>query len=440
MASDLKKEERSVYVSFFHNGEYKPCGIIHFKRMKDAAGNINEVAGFAYLNSYDGPPIDPVNLNYQKANTRIFPLRPSGDGSYLHKIFRDYLPGRWGMDVLTAEYPEIKTMNDFEMLGWLGSRTVGAMSFFVVQPKNEAPVEGLQRLEEVRRRSVDFYLRQLNKIGMRESESALTSHGGARPKVSFRDARGHDFLVKFNVDMDAFNYARMEKALSLMSKEVGIDTVKTSAVRMPNGEDALFVLRYDCDREGTKVHRMSMMTLALNKNIREINQGDYRDMFDIVRATCCDQQGQTEELFRRMLFNIATNHTDDHLKNFEMIQVGDCCQLAPAYDVLPQYYPYPHVSSFFGEPRPKLTDEFVTKAAEAVGVPVEWALAQRDRTVEVVGNWKHYMQEAEVPEKDISLIAKAFEYGLDKAPKAGLKLAAQNGAQVYSFEHRKKIP
>lgn len=47
-------------------------------------------------------------------------------------------------------------------------------------------------------------------------------------------------------------------------------------------------------------------------------------------------QAQQRELFRRMVFNILIDNTDDHEKNHALLMTDACdYELAPAFDVLP---------------------------------------------------------------------------------------------------------
>ena len=45
-----------------------------------------------------------------------------------------------------------------------------------------------------------------------------------------------------------------------------------------------------------------------------------------------------EELWRRIVFNIAISNCDDHLRNHGFLLSKDGWRLAPAYDMNPMYY------------------------------------------------------------------------------------------------------
>ena len=77
---------------------------------------------------------------------------------------------------------------------------------------------------------------------------------------------------------------------------------------------------------GKKIH---MQTLAaINPEARS-----YEDLV----ATCRElsiSESEIEELYRRMVFNVMTNNTDDHNKNFAfLLEENGKWQLAPAYDI-----------------------------------------------------------------------------------------------------------
>lgn len=322
------------------------------------------------------------------------------------------------MKVLLSEHPELKAMIAVERLAWLGSRSVGALSFYVKQHTKEQPLRGIEELERIRRKSIALHLNKISAIGEPDATWALTSHGGARPKVAFTDGDGH-WLVKFDLDFDGFSSAHVEHATKALARQAGIDAVRTKVVELDGGENALFVERYDrtIAEEGTesRVHRISAFTL-LEQTVDRQDGGDYLDIFSALRGIACDYEKDAKELFRRMAFNIAVNNTDDHLRNFEFIHCcseegQDCYRLGPMYDVVPNPAAYPHVTSLAGDHYPVLDAMTISKLSETIGLDTQECIAIRDSVFASVANWQETFAKNGVSSPDLQAIAPALAQG-----------------------------
>lgn len=394
---------RSISVSIFIEGSYKTCGTIVFNSQQN-------VAGFTYHAHYDGPPLDPINLNYLRTGMREFAVDRRINNDLLHRVFVDYLPGIWGVNLLQAEYPEMKGMRAAERLHWFGTRTVGSLAFFVKHLEDENPVRGIDRLETIRRRSMDFFLKKMDSSEASQWEmNSLSSHGGARPKCMFADKSGGQWLVKFNIDHDAYNYARVEHAVAVMAKRCGIDVVETRCVTLSSDADMLFVRRYD-KTSSHRPHKVSAFSLMREDIVRAQNEGDYRMLFSLLSQICCDPEKAQVEMFRRMLFNIAINNTDDHLKNFEVLldEKSNCYALSPAYDLTIDPYPNPRITSVFGLQRPTLSNDTLEHILAEIPFSRQLAYQLRDDIVDVVSHWRAFFREAGVDMDQINKLEKCM--------------------------------
>lgn len=331
----------------------------------------------------------------------------------LHRVFIDYLPGPWGLQVLQAEFPYIKTMRACEKLHWFGSRTVGALNFSVTHIADEMPIQGIDLLEKIRRQSLDMLTSRIDAIGMgRTVLDGLSSHGGARPKCIFEDRKGGQWLTKFNTSTDAYNYARVEHASSQLARLCGIETVQTRCLELDPGVDVLFVKRYD--RVGkSRPHRLSAFSLMDDLVVRGQHEGDYKMIFDVINKFCCDPIGQRDEMLRRMMFNIAINNTDDHLKNFEMIldERCNCWKLSPAYDLTIDPHPNPRITSVFGNKRPTLSNEMLTRIAAQLDIRQDRLEQIRDQVLSGVAQWRLVFASCEVSDVQIKSLEKAIQSG-----------------------------
>lgn len=401
---------RIIEVAIHLSVGWVQCGKIMF----NSAVN---VGAFEYKAEYKGPVLDPVNLNYKANGVRRFMVNAQVNTGLLHRVFTDYLPGPWGLQVLQAEYPQLKSMRACEKLHWFGSRTVGGLSFAISQAADEQPLQGIDLLEEIRRRSLNLMASRIDAIGLgRTVVEGLASHGGARPKCMFEDRNAGQWLTKFNIPTDAYNYARVEHATSHLARLSGIDTVHTRCLELDPGSDVLFVRRYD--RIGTtRPHRVSAFSL-MNESVRAQHEGDYKMIFDVLKAICCDPEGQRDELLRRMFFNMAINNTDDHLRNFELVldEPVNCWKLSPAYDLTIDPYPNPRVTAIFGDKRATLSDGTISHIARQLAMPEDRAFELRNQVLKGVGQWLRIFKACEVSDEHIGKVKKSIETGSSRGP------------------------
>jgi serine/threonine-protein kinase HipA len=118
----------------------------------------------------------------------------------------------------------------------------------------------------------------------------------------------------------------------------------------------------------------------------------------------------TEELFRRMSFNIVARNQDDHVKNIALLMdKNGTWSLSPAFDMT---YAYNPTSSWVGKHQMSLNgkrDGFTLKDFEACGktISLKRGVAREILTQvqNAVSNWKSIAQEVKVPPVKIKQIA-----------------------------------
>ena len=372
---------KQIYVALEHAGKTHPVGVMRFD-VKQGFGY------FTYLPTYDGPPLDPVNLDYRKPvdpkdrlrrGERVFVVDAAANPGLMHSVFVDAMPGQWGMTVLAAEYPEIRQMKDCEKLHWMNARTSGALSFFVQRRVDEVPVKGLEQLEVVRKQCAEF-LAKLQKMGLEGVRNpAVASHGGVMPKASYEDGQGRHWIAKFDRPGDGTQYSVMEHAACVMAQRCGITTPETKALADGMGGHMFLTERYDRGAN-ERHHKVSLMSLT---GAKEAGAGDYRDIFAVLKQVTnpATWPAQRDEMIRRMAFNIGLNVTDDHLRNHEvrLMSTGNW-ELSPAYDLVPVSGPSPHQCAVFGKARASInlqnpaTKELWTRIAGELGVTTEHVL------------------------------------------------------------------
>ena len=129
---------------------------------------------------------------------------------------------------------------------------------------------------------------------------------------------------------DAVEYTRIEYAYSLMAKDSGI-VMNDCRLWEENGRYHFMTKRFD--RIGNKkIHMQTLAALAhVDYNIPGLSS--YEEAAGIA-MTLTGKKSDTEELFRRMVFNTIMVNQDDHVKNIAfLMDKHGIWSLAPAYDL-----------------------------------------------------------------------------------------------------------
>lgn len=156
------------------------------------------------------------------------------------------------------------------------------------------------------------------------------SMGGARPK-SLMQIDGASWVVKFaegaELDTPLIEHASMQ-----LARLCGIHTADTLLLPLPQGY-AVAVRRFD--RAGSQRLHVQSAHVALRAAGEAIG---YPELAQLLRRLAHPEKirVQQQELFRRMVFNILIDNTDDHEKNHALVRGEDgFYALSPAFDVLP---------------------------------------------------------------------------------------------------------
>ena len=353
-------------------------------------------------------------------------------------LLADMLPDKYGNQLinvwLAQQGRREDSMNPVEKLCFIGSRGMGALEFEPVQN------QGLQRAYKIELNSlVDMSRKMLQKREDfttnldEEEEKAMfdvlrigTSAGGARPKavIAYNEKTGEvksgqvkapkgfeHWLIKLDGVSDAQfgtsqGYGRIEMAYYYMALDCGIDMMECRLLE-ENGRAHFMTKRYD--REGAHIRHHVQTWCAINHyNFNEMNSFSYEQLFQTMRLLRLDYK-EAEEMFRRMVFNIASRNCDDHTKNFSFrMKKGEEWTLAPAYDICHSYDPKSiwvsqHALSVNGKRKNQTREDLLTVATS---MNIKKASKIIDEINLVVGNWKEYADSVKVDAEKRDLIAK----------------------------------
>jgi serine/threonine-protein kinase HipA len=236
--------------------------------------------------------------------------------------------------------------------------------------------------------------------------------GGAKPKALI-EIDGEQWLIKF-FNGEPIDVPLVEHASMTLAAQAGIRVAETRVVRL-RGENALVVRRYD--RVGRqRIHCVSAGT-ALRAVAADEPELGYPELALLLRRAGVDDAGRRladmHELFRRMVFNILIDNTDDHEKNHALMVVAPGqhgrFQLAPAYDVLPTNSGQGHQEFIVGdEMRASTLSNAMSRAAD-FGLTLPQAAAEVARVIAVVAGWRAHFAALGVCEADLDSLAERID-------------------------------
>ncbi|MDE6410570.1 MAG: type II toxin-antitoxin system HipA family toxin [Muribaculaceae bacterium] len=129
------------------------------------------------------------------------------------------------------------------------------------------------------------------------------------------------FLIKF--EDEGLPTAEIEMAFHDMAIHCGIKMEESHIINI-DGINHFITKRFD-RKSGEKIHIQTLA--AIDPEV-----SSYEELFDTCRKLNLSET-EIVELFRRVAFNILSNNTDDHNKNFSfLLEKGGCWKLAPYYD------------------------------------------------------------------------------------------------------------
>ncbi|HEU0200011.1 MAG TPA: HipA domain-containing protein, partial [Burkholderiaceae bacterium] len=221
--------------------------------------------------------------------------------------------------------------------------------------------------------------------------------GGARPKALFT-IDGRQWVIKFADEGDPFDTPLVEHATMTLAQRAGIRTAETSAIRLPAGH-AVAIRRFD--RVGARrLHALSA-NVALRAAAAELGYPDLalllrrRGAVDVQKAHCA-------ELFRRMVFNILIDNTDDHEKNHALLMRDNGqYELSPAFDVVPAGQGLGQQQFRVGAQQADATLENALSEAASFGLAPAEAEREVRKVSDVVAQWRTHFAAAGVSKRDL---------------------------------------
>ena len=364
-----------------------------------------------------------------------FPFLAQQSFHGLPGLLADSLPDKFGNTLintwLAAQGRSPESFNAVERLCYTGTRGMGALEFLPAIGSKAKKASHIQIGQ-----LVDFVSEILSqRNGLQASfsetkrETALkeilrvgTSAGGARAKAIIAwnpetnevrsgqvaaDPGFEHWLLKFdgvssNKDKeleDPKGYGAIEYAYYLMATDAGI-TMSKCRLLEEDGRRHFMTRRFDRLPDGDKLHMQSLGALA-HFDYNMAGTYSYEQTLMTIRQLGLPMSS-TEEMFRRMVFNIVARNQDDHVKNIAfLMDKSGTWSLAPAFDVAYSYQPSglwtsSHQMSMNGK-RDNFTIEDFRACAKSASMKRGRAETILNEVCKIVKNWPEYAVQSGVP-------------------------------------------
>ena len=308
------------------------------------------ISYFEFNPDLQGGKLDPFPII---ASTKSPSSRLPIMGDRENKIYRklppflaDALPDAWGSRVFECWRIQNGIKNQeitpLDILSFIGKRGMGALEF-------EPASSGLKESEQLNLKALTDLAQRIyaerENVSINSEESLTlqsliavgTSAGGRQPKAiiainpdtgeirsgQIADQEGFEYCILKFGDPERSS-AELEMAYSKMAIAAGIDMMPCGLIEV-EGQTHFITRRFD--RDGS--HKLHMQTLAALYP----DADSYEKLLMVCRKMRLSESAQ-EEVFRRMVFNILANNTDDHNKNFSfLMDESGHWSLSPAYDL-----------------------------------------------------------------------------------------------------------
>ena len=341
---------------------------------------------------------------------------PKGKGVAVGAV-DDARPDRWGERVIQFIDKPMR-LSLMEYLYYAGDDRFGALGVSTSNqhylPRRNGPLPRLADAQTLSEVVAKISAKEPITNFERQMVTAGGSFGGAKPKALI-EIDSQQWVIKF-FNGEPIDVPLIEHASMLLADKAGIRVAQTQVVRLAN-EHALAVRRYD--RSGAeRIHCLSAGT-ALHA---EAVDGQAADLSYPALAQLLRRQGVTagnrhlqdmHELFRRMVFNILIDNTDDHEKNHTLLVTVPTrnarLRLAPAYDVLPTNSGQGHQEFGVGLDGSDSTLSNAMSQCTLFGLSTKEASAEVLRVIDVVNGWQAHFKSCGVSSADIGSLAEQID-------------------------------
>ncbi len=414
----IDKVDILVYADWLEKLDSKPMGILSAHQ-----GKGKKTFSFQYseklLEQEKQFLFDP-DISWNRGQQ--FPIGKNNFG-----VFNDVMPDTWGRTLMKRRESQLareenrtsKNLYDLDfLLGVDDESRMGGLRFKLQEDGpylNNDRVQPTPPWSSIRELQYGISLIESDKDNreLRKWLSILlapgSSLGGARPKANIMDEKGNLWIAKFPSKEDTIDKAAWEFLAYKLAIKAGIEMTECKLEKISGKHRTFFTKRFD-RLKNKRIHFASAMTMTgNNEDIIKENHPSYLDIAEFIQFNESNNKKELEQLWRRMVFNIAISNTDDHLRNHGFILQKIGWQLSPAYDINPSIDKDglslnidTNNNALYFDLAKSVGEYFQLKEKEMDGILKEIKA--------VVKNWKTEAAGIGISKPEIALMASAFKF------------------------------
>lgn len=346
----------------------------------------------------------------------------------LFGVFADSCPDRWGRLLMRRREAEIarrekrkpQKLGEMDcLLGVYDKARMGAVRFktekdgLFLSDDQELATPPWTTLRTLEAASWGFENDEsgLETKWLRQLLAPGSSLGGARPKATVKDEKENLWIAKFPSKHDEYNSGAWEKVVHDLAEMCGLDVPQAKLETFSKNGATFLVKRFD--RDGNKrIHFASAMTLLGKMDGASANDGSsYLELASFIKANGAEPKRDLEELWKRIVFNMAVSNTDDHLRNHGFILTGNGWRLSPLYDVNP--VPYGDMLSLnVNMDDNSISLDLAISVAKYFGLDKKMAKEVAENMIKVISeNWKALAESCGLTRGACEYMNPAFDIG-----------------------------
>lgn len=161
--------------------------------------------------------------------------------------------------------------------------------------------------------------------------TALSPLPGERFKLSYTNSKNRNVIAKFTHPDPERNLVIWEAVGLSLAKRIGLKTVSAELTSF-RGIDALVSERFDRDAQG---NALGFATAQALLGAAPNSYHSYLEVADILNEDGEAPKEDLEELWKRMVFNMAIGNVNDSLSNIGFLRSSAGWRLSPIYSLTP---------------------------------------------------------------------------------------------------------
>lgn len=389
--------------------------------------------GFSFDQNWigTGPKVD-LDPDLQLYRGTQFPVKKENFG-----IFSDAMPDTWGRKLMQRkaagiarragqkapslyELDYLLGVHDLTRMGALRFKTALDGPFLDNDDHQPAPpwasVRDLQHSASVFESDPDGHEKEWLELLLAPGSSL----GGGRPKANIMDNDGQLWIAKFPSNGDTTDKAAWEYLAHLLARQCGIDMADCHLEHVHGQYRTFFTKRFDRNFN-ERIHFSSAMTMTGNHEemIRD-EHPSYLEIAEFLQDRTTGSSASLEQLWRRIVFNIAISNTDDHLRNHGFLLGKNGWSLSPAYDLNPSID-----KAGLGLNIDTDNNDLDFDLARSVGDFFQLVPPQMEMIItevqDGIANWRELANDLSIPRSEQELMSPAFRPGQQRTERKGLR-------------------